>query len=384
MHEVAFTPKMMSADAPLRRLNRAALLILTLAFVMTISSVLRHSLSSDLADEIVSYSSLGAALAGVLALLLVAHDSHVALDSDGIACDGSAARTPLLDDDIGQGDTTINTPDGVMPPPAEEAPTGPADAASEDSPTHAPPASLSNGTVWHNLSSLNYWLLFVAFFAGTGGGLVLTNHISFIVIAQFGPGEGTVQAKPVVDALISLFSVFNACGRLAAGFGSDRFRRHVSRPTLFACAVGLMGLSHLLLLLAHLTPLLYVAVVIAGVAYGALWALLPTIVGELFGLRAFASTYCGYALATSASTLVLSTFLASRVAEANSTPSPSSPSPPSPPLLPGASPPAGGETCYGDACYRLTHLIVAGLCLIGAISVGLVSLRTRSFYARQR
>ena len=378
---VDFTPAMMAADSPLLRLRIAFILIFTLALIMAAAGVLR---SLNLVSTGLSYGILSVAIGGVIALLGVSYGSsvstahRVSLMEDQ---DNSTAAEKVVD---GSGPSTASDDPGAAAAPST---TTPINAATEPmvqtvtfaEPERSPPPrplalqrqdSLTNAPVTETLLTANFWLIFVAFFAGTGGGLTITNHIEFIVLAQFGPSRHT-DAKRTSDALISLFSVFNCLGRLGAGMGSDIFRRYINRPTVFALATALMGIAHGLLLGAQSVFLLYAAIVCAGVSYGAFWSLVPSLVGELFGLAAFASTYMAYSLATSSASLILSTTIASRVAEAHT--------PPSPPPPPGAPPPPPPD-CYGDECYRLTHLIIIGCCAVGALCVGVVSVRTRHFY----
>ena len=94
-----------------------------------------------------------------------------------------------------------------------------------------------------------------------------------------------------------------------------------------------------LLLGASVVELLFIAAVCNGLSYGAFWALIPTLVGDLFGQRAFASTCNAFTIAVSGSSLLLSTGSPPR-REARR-----------PPL--NASMPA--PLCYGPGCYALTH-----------------------------
>lgn len=135
---------------------------------------------------------------------------------------------------------------------------------------------------WTALRTAEFWLLFVSFFAGTGGGLVVTNHLATIVRAQLPAAAdddgGMHQATRVTDALISLFSVTNCLGRLGAGLGSDALRHLATRPQLFALATLLMAAAHALLLGAGNSKMLFAGVLSAGLSYGASWALLPALV----------------------------------------------------------------------------------------------------------
>ena len=379
---VQFSRAMMNADQPTRRLRLAVVAILALALMLAATGVLR---SLNLLSRTMSYVTLGVATAGVIGLTSVSFGSsvstaHCALlppaGEDGLPAspartsDGASVNTATRAETDGSGNASSG--DGAVVrwggPPA-----GACDDSHVEVLTPAPAASLTDETVWTTLRTSNFWLIFIAFFAGTGGGLVLTNHISFIVLAQLGHGKRDEAAR-TTDSLISLFSVFNCIGRLAAGMGSDLLRRVITRPFLFSIACILMGLCHAMLLFARFTILIFAATITGGLAYGAFWSLLPTLVGELFGLTAFASTYMAYSLATSSASLVLSTQLASRVAEAHTEPAPPAPPgmPPPPPTL-----------CYGDDCYRLTHFVVIGCCALGALCVSVVGFRTRHFYRRR-
>ena len=71
-------------------------------------------------------------------------------------------------------------------------------------------------------------------------------------------------------------------------------------------------------------------------------------------------------------------------------------SPPPPPSLPqqhnaSASlsyppppPPPPSNLCFGGECYRVTHLVVSGLCALGALCMLVLTRRTRAFYASPR
>jgi MFS family permease len=188
----------------------------------------------------------------------------------------------------------------------------------------------------------------------------------YIVLAEYGP-SGHAAAERTSVSLVSLFSVFSCLGRLSAGMGSDSLEGLVSRPSLFACACALMGAAHALLLAASAgtaTPLFYAASICAGFSFGAFWALVPTLVADLFGLSAFASTYNVYTLAVAFSSLLMSTQLASRVARAHTL--------------------EGASSCYGTGCYRLTHLVVIGCCGLGVLASMTLGSRTSGFYAMRR
>ena len=100
-----------------------------------------------------------------------------------------------------------------------------------------------------------------------------------------------------------------------------------------------MGGAHLLCLLPGGVGVLYLGTCLAGFAYGMMWALGPTVIKEIFGVRFFASNYSMMPAAPTLGSLVYSTVLASRFYEAAET--------------------AGSGNCFGPACYRPTHAIIA-------------------------
>ena len=73
-----------------------------------------------------------------------------------------------------------------------------------------------------------------------------------------------------------------------AGVLSDRFRRQVPRPLAFGAALLLMGASQVLLTSSSLLLAGFMAM---GAAYGALWALIPSLTAELFGEKQVAQNY---------------------------------------------------------------------------------------------
>lgn len=373
------TDSMAIADKPRRRLKTGACVIIVLALALAAVGLLRSftSLGKPPYAAQFSYAVFAMSVVGVLALWSMAWGASVSasdqalLPKDPADCapiddGGDVSPAPLINASA-QEEARTHTSDGAV-----------ATATEEDLHTSPPPplppsggamAPLTNGTLMANVRSLNFWLIFVAFFGGAGGGLVFSNHVNYIVHAAYGPSRAA-EADRVKNTLISLLSVCSCLGRLGFGMGSDAFQHHVTRPQLFAFATALMGASHALLLGASVVELLFIAAVCNGLSYGAFWALIPTLVGDLFGQRAFASTYNAFTIAVSGSSLLLSTELATLVAEAH-TPPPQNASMPAP-------------LCYGPGCYALTHTVVMTLCGVGVVTASILSVRTRTFYRERR
>jgi len=356
-------------DSPGRRFVLGYALVLLLAFLVLSADLLRASIPS-LADsnaEARGYS------AGVLAAVVVVAAFLPCMSWKG----ATSAEQALLPAQEGADDAEKPAVSGRACAITPEAATSTRAGEIRDAPTD----SVAEASLLHTAMTINFWLVFVAVFAGTGGGLVMLNNLKTIVEAHLGSadGEGAVHAKNTSDVLVSLASVCNCLGRMVAGAGSDALRFRVPRPVFMGAAVVGMGAAHALLLGGSLEVLLYLGVCVGGLSYGAFWSLIPTLTGELFGMKVYASVYSSFAMAVSLGSLLLSTELASSVYDANILSTPPSPPPRSGLSLP-PSPPSVAKTCFGDACYRTTHLVVIGVCGVGTACMVVLYFRTRAFY----
>ena len=109
--------------------------------------------------------------------------------------------------------------------------------------------------------------------------------------------------------------------------------------------------------------LLYVAVVCTGFAYGGFGSLLPTLIAERYGTRAFGALGAASNVASAAASYALNTGLAASVYTAH--------------LPSGAT---SGTVCIGLPCYQATFLTLAALCAAGTVSTVYLSWRLRSLY----
>ena len=201
--------------------------------------------------------------------------------------------------------------------------------------------------------SSHYWLLFIALFAGQGGGLMVLNNVSQMYQAQ---NVSTSSASMAV----SLLSIFNCFGRMLAGLASDHFKQRVTRPWILAGAVIFMGVAHAIFLIPG-EGMLFFGCVITGLAYGAQWSLAPAIVGDIFGLKYFASNYSLLALAPTIGSIVLSTAVASGIYQHYA---------------------HGKSDCFGTACYAYTHAIIVACCVVGAVCAVMLARSTRQQYSK--
>lgn len=139
------------------------------------------------------------------------------------------------------------------------------------------------------LTRLDFWLMFSVFMLGAGTGLVVINNVGGMV-ASF--GDDNISSS----TLVTFLSIFNALGRIIAGFTSDMtIKYHVaSRPTVLTCGLVLMTVAQMYfvgVLTLDSAVWLYPGVAATGLAYGALMSLTPSITTELFGFVHFGGTY---------------------------------------------------------------------------------------------
>jgi len=150
--------------------------------------------------------------------------------------------------------------------------------------TTVPHLAVQDLSIGETLRSRNFWFLFLAFACGCGAGIMTINSMGQLVKAVDG---GSAGLQPVG---VSLFSIFNASGRLAMGraAASGRFRR----TQLFAGALLVTGLVYVAFALEQRRSIMLISIPLLGFGYGCLWSLQPLLIAELFGKRRdFGSKY---------------------------------------------------------------------------------------------
>ncbi|XVE91250.1 hypothetical protein DITRI_Ditri20bG0138700 [Diplodiscus trichospermus] len=199
----------------------------------------------------------------------------------------------------------------------------------------------------------DFWLLWVVYFLGVGSGVTVLNNLAQIGVA-FGLENTTI--------LLSLFSFCNFAGRLGSGALSEHFVRTRTIPRTFwmTCTLIVMVLAFVLFALA-LTGTLYVSTALLGICYGFQYSLVVPTVSELFGLRHFGVIYSFMLIGNPVGALLFSVLLAGNVYDAEASKQ-------------------GSSTCLGPECFRLTFLVLAGICGLGSILSIFLTIRTRPVY----
>jgi hypothetical protein len=148
MARVNFTPPMIDAEGPRRRFQLGFSLVVSLALMNAAVGMLPPSVAPP------PMATLAITLLWIAPLPMLACNSSIAtIAADENEEERAAINTTQQSQAVTSGARSPRPP----PPP--------------------PSSSLRDDPVSVSVSTSNFWLLFVAFFFGTGGGLVLVNHV---------------------------------------------------------------------------------------------------------------------------------------------------------------------------------------------------------------
>lgn len=221
-----------------------------------------------------------------------------------------------------------------------------------------PPARGEDYTILQALVSVDMLVLFVATTCGMGGTLTAIDNMGQI-------GESLGYPAKSVNTFVSLISIWNYAGRVAAGYVSEAAlaRHRVPRPLLLTGVLLLACAGHALIALGAPRSL-YAASVVVGFCFGAQWPLVFAIISELFGLRRFSTLHNLGGLASPVGSYILNVRVAGRLYDA------------------GAARQRGGSgrVCIGVECYRRSFLIITAATAAGALVSLVLVWRTWTFY----
>jgi len=214
-------------------------------------------------------------------------------------------------------------------------------------------------TFGQSMRRLDFWLLWIVFGSICGCGLTLLHNLGQIVPAY------TDGKQTSCTVFVQLFSLMNCCGRLGAGYLSQHALSAYGVPrTLFLMLPGLLLGCDFILMNFITIDMLWVPVVIGGLAFGMNWALVPSILcdGPFFGTRAFASNYNVITLSSVFGDFLLSTALSGRLYDYERRKQ------------------NNGTECYGKVCFRQTFNIVSGVAFFTCFVSLALYLRSRRKY----
>ena len=167
-----------------------------------------------------------------------------------------------------------NPPEGYIP----------ATTAAKTAPTQA------NNYTWQEMVKTRpFWLLWLAYLMSGAAGLMLIAHLTSIAMVQANWEGGFL--------LVVILAVFNALGRVIGGVLSDKVGRTNSMLIVFI----LQAINMFIFTYYQSVPLLITGSAVAGLAYGALFALFPAATADFFGIKNLGVNYglifCGWGVA---------------------------------------------------------------------------------------
>ncbi|XP_059642093.1 protein NUCLEAR FUSION DEFECTIVE 4-like [Cornus florida] len=209
-------------------------------------------------------------------------------------------------------------------------------------------------TLLQAMSTINFWLLFVAMVCGMGSGLATINNISQI-------GESLGYKTVEKNTLVSLWSIWNFLGRFGAGYLSDIFlhKKGWARPLLMAITLATMTAGHIVIA-SGFSGNLYVGSVLVGVCYGSQWSLMPTITSEIFGVLHMGTIFNTIAIGSPVGSYILSVRVIGYIYDKEAS--------------------GKGNSCYGTHCFMLSFFILASVSFFGFLVALILFFRTRRFY----
>ncbi|CAN6348683.1 unnamed protein product [Urochloa humidicola] len=227
-----------------------------------------------------------------------------------------------------------------------------------------PPARGEDYTILQALVSVDMLFLFTATVFGVGGTLTAIDNMGQI-------GESLGYPQRSVATFVSLISIWNYLGRVAAGFASEALlaRHRVPRPLILAAVLLLTVPGHLLIAFG-VPGSLYVASVVIGFCFGAAQPLILATVSEIFGLKYYSTLYNLCGTASPVGSYVLNVRVAGRMYDREA-------------ARQGAVAAAAGKgvTCIGVRCYKESFLVITAVTVAAALVTVALAWRTRVFYA---
>ncbi|RLN27893.1 protein NUCLEAR FUSION DEFECTIVE 4-like [Panicum miliaceum] len=227
-----------------------------------------------------------------------------------------------------------------------------------------PPPRGEDYTILQALVSVDMLLLFTATVFGVGGTLTAIDNMGQI-------GESLGYPPRSIATFVSLISIWNYLGRVAAGFASEALlaRHRLPRPLILAAVLLLTVPGHLLIAFG-VPGSLYVASVAIGFCFGAAQPLILASVSELFGLKYYSTLYNFCGTASPVGSYILNVRVAGRMYDQEA-------------ARQGAVAAAAGKgvTCIGVRCYRESFLVITAVTVAAAVVTAALAWRTREFYA---
>ncbi|KAJ9684699.1 hypothetical protein PVL29_016928 [Vitis rotundifolia] len=229
-----------------------------------------------------------------------------------------------------------------------------------------PPDRGEDYTILQALFSIDMFILFFTTICGVGGTLTAIDNLG-----QIGSSLGYPQKS--LNTFISLVSIWNYLGRVAAGFGSeivlDKYK--FPRPLMLTLILLLSCVGHLLIAF-NIKNGLYFASIIIGFCFGAQWPILFAVISEIFGLKYYSTLYNFGGVASPVGSYLLNVMVAGYLYDKEGKRQMAA--------LGIERKPGEDLDCTGVECFKLAFIIITAATLFGSLVSIILVLRTRKFY----
>ncbi|KAF8688225.1 hypothetical protein HU200_042350 [Digitaria exilis] len=226
----------------------------------------------------------------------------------------------------------------------------------------SPPARGEDYTILQALVSIDMLLLFLATICGAGGTLTAIDNMGQI-------GQSLGYPAKTINTFVSLISIWNYAGRIVSGFTSEILLSRYKFPrTLMVTMVLLLSCVGHLLIAFGVPQSLYLASVLVGFCFGALWPLVYAIISEVFGLKYYSTLYNFGTVASPIGAYLLNVRVSGYFYDVEAA------------KQHGGSLAGVDKTCMGVQCFKKSFLIVTAVTVFGMLVSLVLVWRTRKFY----
>ncbi|CAN4109582.1 unnamed protein product [Withania somnifera] len=229
-----------------------------------------------------------------------------------------------------------------------------------------PPERGEDYTILQAVLSIDMLILFIATIFGAGGLLTAMDNLG-----QIGKALGYPTSS--ITTFVSLVSIWGYLGRVGSGFASEIFLEKFKfpRPLMLTIVLLLSCAGHVLIAFG-VPNTLYVASVLMGLCFGALWPLIFAIISEIFGLKHYSTLLNFGGAASPIGAYIFNVKVAGNLYDREAMKQMAAH---------GIIRKRGEDlNCTGVECYKLAFLIIAGSTFVGFIVSLVLVLRTFKFY----
>ncbi|XP_027166464.1 protein NUCLEAR FUSION DEFECTIVE 4-like [Coffea eugenioides] len=229
-----------------------------------------------------------------------------------------------------------------------------------------PPELGEDYTILQAVFSLDLLILLISTSCGIGGALTAIDNLGQI-------GKSLGYPSNSITTFVSLVSIWNYLGRVAAGFSSEflQTKYKFPRSLMLTFVLALACVGHILIAFA-VPNSLYIASVIIRFCVGAQWTLLFAIVSEIFGLKYYSTLFQFGAFGCPIGAYILNVKVAGHLYDKEAIKQM---------VAKGLTRQSGQDlTCFGGKCYRKSFIIIAAATLFSCLVSLVLVVRTREFY----